>query len=57
MRKIREATIPFHLTLTDKFFFANADGSEHDAHPFKVLNKLKPYLLKNGWRKRWNASN
>lgn len=56
MRKIREATIPFHLTLTDKFFFANADGSEHDAHPFKVLNKLKPYLLKNGWRKRWNDS-
>lgn len=56
MRKIREATRPFHLVWTDKFFLTNNDGSEHKEHPLRVLNKLKPYFRKNNWKKHANAT-
>lgn len=52
MRKIREPELPFHLTWTDKFFLTNQDNTEHFEHPLRVLNKLKPYLRKNDWKKR-----
>ena len=56
MRKIREPEFPFHLTWTDKFFLTNQDGSEHFEHPLRVLNKLKPYLRKNDWKKCGNST-